>query len=160
MDVIELSKKSAVDGVEMFLRNFSHVPDDKLAWSPTPTSKSALRIAAHTALYFKFFAKMIREQALPVIGDEKEWLAARNAEEVAVTSRAEVETLFRDGLAEVLAALDSVSPEDAEKSLDSGQGWSMSMRFVMGLPGWHTTLHLGQIDFLQTCWDDQQIYVG
>jgi len=30
----------------------------------------------------------------------------------------------------------------------------------LGLPGWHATLHLGQIDYLQTCWDDQKIYVG
>jgi len=47
---IELSKKSAVDNMELFLRNFSKVPDVRLAWTPTPTSKSAIRIAAHTAL--------------------------------------------------------------------------------------------------------------
>ncbi|MBZ0214359.1 MAG: hypothetical protein K8H99_11205 [Nitrospirae bacterium] len=47
MDPIESAKQRAVSGMEMFLCNFSHVPDDKLVWTPTPTAKSAIRIA-HT----------------------------------------------------------------------------------------------------------------
>jgi hypothetical protein len=27
----------------------------------------------------------------------------------------------------------------------------------MNLPDWHGFVHLGQIDFLQTCWDDQEV---
>lgn len=157
---VEASKKSAVQNMEMFLRNFSHVPDDKLNWQATPTAKSPLRIAAHTALYMGRFAAMIRDRKLPVPENLEEWLAQRDAEEIAITSRDEIETIFRAGTAEVIAALDSLTPEETEMTLDSGQGWSMSMAFLMGLPGWHTSVHLGQIDFLQTCWDDQQIYVG
>ncbi len=51
--------------MEMFLRNFSHVPDEKLTWSVTPTAKSALRIAAHAALYASRFARMNEEKKLP-----------------------------------------------------------------------------------------------
>jgi siroheme synthase (precorrin-2 oxidase/ferrochelatase) len=157
--LVEMCKKSAVQEMELFLRNFSHVPDDKLNWTPTPTAKSALRIAAHTALYAGRFAKMIKDQALPEFDSLEEWLAQRNAEEVAVKSRAEVEEIFRQGTNEVIEALDSLTPESIEKSLDSGQGWSMPMTQVMKFPGWHASVHLGQIDFLQTCWDDQEIYV-
>lgn len=146
--------------MELFLRNFSHVPDDKLEWTPTPTAKSAIRIAAHTALYAGRFAKMIRDRQLPAPENLTEWLAQRDAEEVAVTSREEVERIFRGGTAEVLAALDTLSPEDVEMTLDSGQGWSVPMSQLMDLPGFHATLHMGQIDYLQTCWDDQQVYVG
>lgn len=146
--------------MEFFLRNFSHVPDDKLEWTPTPTSKSAIRIAAHTALYAGRFAQMIRDRRLPAPDNLSEWLAERDAEEVAITSREEMEKVFREGTAEVLAALDTLKPEELEMSLESGQGWSMPMKQLMGLPGWHATLHAGQIDYLQTCWDDQQVYVG
>ncbi|HSI73936.1 MAG TPA: DinB family protein [Fimbriimonas sp.] len=158
--IIESSKKSAVEGMEMFLRNFSYVPDDKLNWQPTPTAKSALRIAAHTALYPARFARMINQRSLPIIEDESVWLAQVEAEEAAITTRAEMERIFRKGTAEVLAAIDGLSEEDISLSLDSGQGWSMSMRFLMGLAGWHATLHMGQIDYLQTCWGDQNVYVG
>ena len=160
MDLIESSKERAVSNMEFFLRNFAYVPDDKLAWTPTPTSKSAIRIAAHTALYAGRFAKMIRDRRLPVPENLGEWLAERNAEEEAITSREEMERIFREGTAEVLEALDSLTPEEAEMTLDSGQGWTMPMTQLMALPGWHATLHAGQIDYLQTCWDDQQVYVG
>lgn len=160
MDLIESSKQRAVSCMEYFLRNFSHVPDEKLSWTPTPTAKSAIRIAAHTALYAGRFARMIRDRRQPAPENLTEWLAERDAEEVAITSREEVETIFREGTAEVLAALDTLTPEDLEMSLDSGQGWSMPMKQLIGLPGFHATLHAGQIDYLQTCWDDQRVYVG
>ncbi len=144
----------------MFLRNFSYVPEDKLTWTPVPTAKSALRIGAHTALYAGRFASMIRERQLPAPENLTEWLAERDAEEIAITSREEMEMVFRSGTAEVLEALDTLTPEEVEGTLTSAQGWSMPMKQLMGLPGWHATLHLGQIDYLQTCWDDQQVYVG
>jgi hypothetical protein len=146
--------------MELFLRNFSKVPDDRLTWTPTPTSKSAIRIAAHTALYAGRFAQMIRERALPKAENLDQWLAQRNAEEELLTSRAEVQAVFREGTAQVISALESLTPVEIESTLDSGQGWQMSMIWVMGLPGWHSTLHTGQIDYLQTCWGDQEIYVG
>lgn len=160
MDFIESSKQKAVSSMEFFLRNFSYVPDDRLMWTPTPTSKSAIRIAAHTALYAGRFARMIRDRRLPAPENLDEWLAERDAEEVAITSREEMEKVFRYGTAEVLEALKTLVPDDLEVSLDSGQGWSMPMKQLVELPGWHATLHAGQIDYLQTCWNDQKVYVG
>ena len=144
----------------MFLRNFSKVPDDKLTWQATPTAKSALRIGAHTALYASRFAKMIKTQSLPAPTNLADWLAGLEAEEIAVTSREEVERNMREGTAEALEALDALKPEDLDLSIDSGQGWTMTMLQVVGLPAFHATVHCGQIDFLQTCWDDQEIYLG
>jgi hypothetical protein len=157
-DMVSLCKDRAVSNMEYFLRNFSHVPDEKLTWTPTPTAKSAIRIAAHTALYAGRFARMIGDRKLPQVDNLAEWLERRNAEEIAITSREEMEAVFRKGTDEVLAALDMLTPEDIDRSLDSGVGFSMSMVQVMNLPGWHASLHSGQIDYLQTCWGDQEIY--
>ncbi|MES1227752.1 MAG: hypothetical protein ABUL72_03720, partial [Armatimonadota bacterium] len=44
-------KDLAMAGMNTFLLNLSFVPDDRLTWTPTPTAKSSIRIAAHTALY-------------------------------------------------------------------------------------------------------------
>ncbi len=159
MDLIEYSKQRAIECMEIFLRNFSKVPDDKLHWSPTSTSKSAMRIAAHTALYAGRFAKMIRERCLPSPAHLDEWIEKQNAEELYIVNREEIEPIFRTGTNEVLAALDGLSIDDVHSVLDSGQGWSVPMTRLMELPGWHATVHTGQIDFLQTCWDDQNVYV-
>lgn len=160
MDLIETAKQRAVSSMDFFLRNFAYVPDDKLNWTPVPTAKSALRVAAHTALYAGRFAKMIRDRQLPTPENITEWIAERDAEEIAIASREEMEKAFRQGTEEVLAALDSLTPEEVEMTLVTVQGWSMPMKQLMGMPGWHATLHAGQIDYLQTCWDDQQVYVG
>lgn len=159
-DIVGICKKSAVSNMEMFLRNFAHIPDDKLTWCATPTAKSALRIAAHTALYAGRFAQMLRDRKLPQPGNLEEWLAQRDAEEMAVIERIEAERIFRAGTADVIAALDSLTPQEVAMTLDSGQGWSMPMTDLMKLPGWHATLHTGQIDFLQTCWDDQEVHLS
>lgn len=157
MSAIAYAKESAVSGMEMFLRNFSHVPDDKLNWAPAPTAKSALRIAAHTSLYAARFAWMIRERKLPSSEGLEAWLARRNAEEMAITSREEIEPIFRKGTTELLAALDALKGEDLEECLP---GTTLSMSHVITIPGMHAFLHTGQIDLLQTCWDDQEIYLG
>ncbi|MBS1719052.1 MAG: DinB family protein [Armatimonadetes bacterium] len=158
--VVETCKKSAVDGMNMFLRNFAHVPDDKLNFQVTPTAKSPLRIAAHTALYMGRFAAMMRDRKLPSPVDLDAWLKLVEAEETAITTREDMEKAFRAGTDEVLAVLDSLTPEDLEFAFDSGLGFSFSMRQMMALPGWHATLHTGQIDFLQTCWGDQHVHLS
>ena len=157
-DLVDFYKEGAVGGMDEFLKVFSFVPDNKLNWSPTPTAKSALRIGAHTALYAARFARMIREVKLPRHDNLEEWLARRNAEEIAVTSREEVEAIFRKGTAEVVAALDSLTPEAVSSTLDSGFGWSVPMTWLMRLPEGHAVGHAGQIDYLQTCWDDQEVH--
>jgi hypothetical protein len=151
-------KESAMGAMEYFLRVFSFVPDDKLTWTPTPTAKSALRIAAHTALYAARFARMIQDGKLPGSDNLTERKAQQNAEEVAITSRAEVESIFRKGTEEVIAALDSLTPEVIGATLESGFGWSMPMTDLMQMPSLHANSHTAQIDYLQTCWGDQEVY--
>jgi len=156
--LVDTYKKSAVDGMEHFLKVFSFVPDDKLDWTPAPTAKSAIRIAAHTALYPARFAGMISNRKLPSHDNLEAWLAQRNAAEVAITSREEVEMIFRKGTDQVLAALESLTPEEIEMTLDSGFGWSVPMTWLMNLSGIHAIAHAAQIDYLQTCWDDQEVH--
>lgn len=56
--------------------------------------------------------------------------------------------------------MQELTAEDMDLILESGQGWQMPMRFLIDLPATHANLHCGQIDFLQTCWGDQEVYVG
>lgn len=156
--IIASYKESVVNGMEGFLKTFSFVPDDMLTWSPTPTAKSAIRIAAHTALYAGRFAQMIRERKLPQNQGRLERLARMNEAEAAITSRTEMESIFRKNTEEVLAALDTLKPDDMEITLDSGLGWTVPISFLMNLPRNHAMTHESQIDYLQTCWDDQVVH--
>jgi hypothetical protein len=157
-DLVAAYKESAIKGMEEFLKDLSFVPDDKLTWTLTPTAKSALRIAAHTALYAGRFARMINARRLPGSENIAERRALQNAEEAALTSRAEVEAIFRRGTDEVIAALDSLTAEEVGATLDSGFGWSIPMTRLLEMPGLHAWGHGAQLDYLQTCWDDQEVH--
>lgn len=158
-ELIAFEKSNAVNGMEYFLSNFSHVPDDKLTYLVTPTAKSPIRIAAHTALYAGRFAQMIRDRALPKFESIEQWIAEREAEEMRLTSRVEMEEVFRHGTQAVLDAMDTLSEADLHVKFQATDGWAPPMTQIIRFPGWHATVHAGQIDFLQTCWGDQHIYV-
>lgn len=157
---IELAKLTANQGMDMFLRNFGKIPEDKLTWKPTPTAKSALQVAAHTAVTNSNFADFIRNRAVPSVDNLNEFLERTSAAELAITNKDEMEQAFRANTQKFIDALDTLSQEDLELQIDSGQGWSMSMRYIIRMAGWHATLHCGQIDYIQTCYGDQQIYTG
>ena len=159
-NVIEAAKKDAVTAMEWFLRNLSHVPQEKLDWVPSPTAKSARQIAAHTAVAAGNFAKLISSRKLPTSDEFSVFIEQTAAAEGALKDMDDIVALFRSNTDEVLAALDALSQEDTEIVLDSSQGWSMPMTFLMKLPAYHAIGHTAQIDFLQTCWGDQEIYVG
>jgi hypothetical protein len=144
--------------MEHFLKVLSFVPEEKLDWSPSPTAKSARNIAAHAAVYPTAFAKMIRERRLP-FGDEIPAFVAQILEaQNALTALTDIEARFREGTDEVVAALDTLTPKEIALTLDSGLGWMMPMTFLMRLPGVHAAGHAAQIDYLQTCWGDEQVH--
>ena len=65
--VISMCKKRATESMEHFLLLLRFVPADKLNWSPTPTAKSAMQIAAHCAGYGGAFASILRTGKFPSV---------------------------------------------------------------------------------------------
>lgn len=154
-DLIEQCKTRATNAMEMFLRNLSHVPEDRLEWSPSPTAKSALQIAAHVAAYSVAFPSVIRTGKFPDTADE--FLGPINERIGTITTVQEAEKVLRQGIADTHAALDGVRPEQIESSVETPIGTTPFL-FFMTIPSVHLLIHTGQIDYLQTCWGDQEVY--
>jgi hypothetical protein len=87
------------------------------------------------------------------------WLRAWREEEDSITDRDELISLIRLNNANVIDAIHKLTQDEFNTSLDSGQGWRMPVTRLTTLPGWHAAVHTGQIDYLQTCWGDREIYV-
>ena len=66
--------------------------------------------------------------------------------------------MLRSGIEMTNCAYDTVSEEQICSNLVTPQG-STPFNFFLELPAVHLYLHTGQIDFLQTCWVDQEIYL-
>ncbi|MDE2207582.1 MAG: hypothetical protein KGK12_13210, partial [Armatimonadetes bacterium] len=115
-------------------------------------------IAAHTALTAGNMARVIRAGTFPGRDEFLERMAQSTAAEAALTSRTEIESEYRKNTAEVLAALDSLTPEQIGASLETGFGQPMPMTLLMQMPGIHGMSHAAQIEYLQTCWGDQEMH--
>ena len=137
----------------MMLAAFSHVPDDKLDWSPAPTAKSALAIVAHCAEANEAFAKVIRGEELPRMESKEEALQNIRESGRDAVSREEAVRQLEETTAAVIAAMDQVRPDQLDTMPDSPFG-PMPFRFWLSLPGRHTLGHKYQIDYLQTIWGD------
>ncbi|MBN9501219.1 MAG: hypothetical protein BGO01_07615 [Armatimonadetes bacterium 55-13] len=135
------------------LKTLSFVPDDKLHWSPTESSRSALQIAAHCGGANAAFAKIIAGEPMPVSKDPAEFERVRREAEGIYTDRESVIKLIEDSTKAVMDAIKNVTPASFGTNPDSPIG-PMPMAFWMKLPDTHTQGHASQIDYLQTTWGD------
>lgn len=156
-DLIEQSKQNAEMAKSRLLRTFEFVPDDKLTWSPAESSKHALRIVAHCGVTNNIFATILRGEELPVPASAEEAVAQVGSMEKSITDRQSAVKLIEDSTNAVVQALSHVTPERMDTSPMSPFG-PFPMAFWMALPAIHMGNHAGQIDYLQTIWDDQEFH--
>lgn len=154
-DMTSACKERATKAMSHFLLTLSFVPADKLNWSPTPTAKSALQIAAHCAGYSGGFASIIRSGTFP--SSVEEFLGPIESAINGITTLEQAETVLRKGIADIVTALDAVEPELIGAMIDAPQGRT-PFTFFMNIPAQHLYAHAAQIDYLQTCWGDQEVH--
>ena len=70
----------------------------------------------------------------------------------------QAEEMLRQGIAATVEAMGSVSPERLDSMVAAPVIGSMPFRFFMTIPADHLIGHVYQIDYLQTCWGDMEIY--
>jgi uncharacterized damage-inducible protein DinB len=155
-DAVTAAIEFAESAKKRLLNTLEHVPDDKLNWKPSDTANSAIRIAAHAGLSNHHFATMIRGESFPDIPKEK-LFEQIEAQEAAVTTRAQVVAIIEEKATEAIAALKALTPEQIASEVPTIFG-PMSMGFIMTLVGRHMDDHAAQIDYLQTIWGDGDMH--
>lgn len=153
-DVISMCKARATEAMERFLCVLSFVPEHKVNWSPAPTAKSALQIAAHCAGYGGAFAPVIRDGTFPRV---EEFLGPIQATIESIETLDQAEAVLRKGIADTLAALDAVKPEQMGATVLTPIG-PQPFAFFLDIPARHLFAHTAQIDYLQTCWGDMEVH--
>jgi len=153
---IEVCKERTTKALDRFIHDLSFVPTDKLRWSPSPTAKSALEIAAHCAGYSGGFASIISAGKFP--SSAEEFLGPIQSAIKSITTLEQAETMLRKGIADTIAALDTVQPDQIDAIIDAPHG-RPPFRFFLTLPALHLETHGAQIDYLQTCWGDMEVHL-
>ncbi|HWD41447.1 MAG TPA: DinB family protein [Fimbriimonas sp.] len=155
---IDQCKQNLMMGKSRLLMTLSFVPEDKLAYQPCETAKSAIAIAAHVALSNYFFASMIRGEN-PWEGiDMEKMQAERKQKEAALDTREKVAEELEKSTALVASALDGITDEVYTSVLQTPV-MTAPMGFFMTIPGRHMDNHASQIDYLQTMWGDMEWHI-
>lgn len=155
-EVIETAKLLTVAAKNRILRTFSHVPDEKLTWTPAPSSKSALRIAAHIGVSNYGMSAVLRGDHPPV-SSMQELMKFMSEKELSVTSRDEAVKAIESSTEHYLATLDTLTHDRLKEDIVLPFGTFPTIGFIF-VCGRHMESHSAQIDYLQTMWGDLDPY--
>lgn len=144
---------------ERLIHLLSFVPDDKLAWMPSPTSRSSLRLVAHCALINRFFADVITGKMPERMPSPQEFFSSVRQAEETITTRESAVTLVMETTTELCSAIATVTPETIDATRKSPFG-AIEARFWINQAGDHLAGHAGQLEYLQTLWGDMDDHMS
>ncbi|HLO98411.1 MAG TPA: DinB family protein [Fimbriimonas sp.] len=152
---IELTIGKLTDMKGRLERVFANTPDDRVAWSPSPTARTPLGQVAHCANSLGFIATMLEGTpygAPTTVEADKNFLEL----EKEVDTREKATELLNRNFDRYITLLQNTTAEDLDKmiALPFGMG-EAPFRFVMSAGYDHTLCHLGQLEYMQTIYGDR-----
>jgi len=135
-------------------KGLKSTPADKLNWSPSPTSRTAVQLVAHSAMSTSGLARIIKGEGMPFSSMAELDAALRSAEQQ-YTSADETLALLEATSAEYLGWLDTLTDEDLATIVNLPMG-AMPLAVAITFPGAHLVCHASQLDYLQTVWGDHE----
>ncbi|BDI33162.1 hypothetical protein CCAX7_52130 [Capsulimonas corticalis] len=152
-EALDGAKSVTLSSRDLLLATFSFIPDEKLNWSPSPTARTPIQIAAHCAAANAAFATLFQGKPWPLSLNPAEAFEQMRVVPAGINSRESVVKLLEDTVADVIASLEIAGPEALDTNLTTAFG-EMPFRFWMTIPADHMSGHTRQIDYLQTIWGD------
>lgn len=158
IDVIGQWKELANRRCVQFAYNMEFIPDDKLNWKPNETSKSAFEIWTHCIAANHVFASLLSGGKVGDAPMSEEMAAWEEAFVQAIQTRAEAKAKFSESLELLARAYDAIDPAELDKPAKDPFGLGHDLRDWLDSPMIHIQTHRGQVDYLQTMWDDQEFH--
>lgn len=151
-EFIPYQLKVVNSALDYFKKTLSFIPDEKLNFAPSNTSKSPLQIAAHIALTNKGFASMLRGEPSK-FNSVKELLVWLDGEEKKLNTKEAVLKEIDNSASELLSAIESLNEENLDEVVKAATG-ARSKRDSLARVGNHIFMHGAQLDYIQTIWGD------
>lgn len=159
-EAITSAREAFVQAKGRMERALAATPDDKLTWSPSPSSRNTLALVAHSASALHSITEMLdgrpfgTSTTAEADKDFREW-------EKQFVSREQVLELFEANSQYFLNFIDNL-PEDRYGdmvTLPFGLGQAPLFACASAAAN-HTNDHCAQIDYLQTIYGDQDWHIG
>jgi uncharacterized damage-inducible protein DinB len=155
-ELVDTASSATIAAKYWLLNTLAHVPDDKLEWTPSPTSKSALRIAAHVGVSNMGIISLLRGEKSK-IESVQDYLAVAEAKEKEIKTREQAAKLIEWSTNFLVTKFDSMDEEALAGRIASPLGEMPAAEFLF-FPSRHMCAHASQIDYLQTIWGDGENY--
>lgn len=156
MKPVEDARANFAQAKAQLEKAFAGVPDDRLNWSPSETSRTPVEIVAHAADALFHIAEMI-DGRLFYQGPSADADVRFRAWEKDFKRREDALTLLEKNSAVLLDVLDRLTPERLESemaTLPFGLGQA-PVALVLGAPADHTRWHVAQLEYIQTIYGDR-----
>ncbi len=158
-DIISQTKAEFIRAKERMAHALATTPDDRINWSPSPTSRTPLQLVAHGAASISGIQGMLDGKPFPFSGIV-EFDATMRTDEREYTSREQVLSLLEQNSAGYLAWLDALTPEHLASMVQLPFGPSVPMALAITFPAYHLQSHIAQMDYIQTIYGDHDWHMG
>ena len=151
---IETVKGEFERTVGRLLKNLAETPEDKLHWSPSPTSRTPLEIGYHCAdVIAALHGSMSGLDPMPPTNPAQMDAYCREQEKPQ-RSREEVVKLIQDNSAAYAAWLEGI-PEGKLAEIWNSPFGDFPIGAAISFPVFHTAGHVAQLEYIQTIYGDR-----
>jgi hypothetical protein len=151
-EIVTEAKAEFVRAKDRIAKALATTPDDRINWSPSPTSRTPVQQVAHATMGISGIQGMLMGKPWPFSGVDEMDRSLRVAEKE-YTTRDHVNSFLESTSAEYLAWLDTLTPEQVASTVDFGFG-QFPMASAMTFAADHLRGHAAQIDYTQTIYGD------
>lgn len=151
---IDQAKANFTRAHEAMRHALETVPDDRINWAPSPTSRTALHQVAHAAAAVKSIHEMLEGRPFPVPTPDEADKGFREWERQ-FTTREQVLEILDKHAADYLVWLDALTPDrlDTLVTLPFSLGQA-PIGAVLSAEVDHMNWHTAQIQYMQTIYGD------
>jgi hypothetical protein len=151
-DIVAGAKAEYLRAKDRVIRALATTPDDKINWSPSPTSRTPVQLVAHAAIGVDLTRGLLEAKPFPYESAAAFDVASRRLEKE-YTTREQALGILEHISAEYLAWLDTLTPAQLASTVETAFG-PIKMTPGITLGADHLRNHAAQIEYLQTVWGD------
>lgn len=154
LEEAQKTKQNLIQITDRMIQLLDLTPEDKLNWSPSPTSRTPVQLVGHAAGTLSVILDMLKTKRVPPVSDHAALDAHLREMESKMTSKSDVTALMkrnRDEFASYIDSLDEAGLAEEAPSLRGPAPRVEGITFAV----WHTSVHVSQLEYVQTIWGDR-----
>lgn len=154
-DAVSQAKTEFVRAKDRLIKLLAETPDDKINWSPSPSSRTPIQLVAHSAIAIRNIHRFLDGHSFEIKDPAKADEHFR-VQENQFTSREQALELLDEVSTNYVSWLDALTPENLSAIIELPFNFgSAPVAAGLAFPWRHTQAHIAQLEYIQTIYGDQ-----